>query len=632
MIISSANLTPRQWFEVTNNVWWQDFPVRGTSDFKSLFQGEEHSDSTKNADFASQLATFIAALLTDCPSESHWVTDLADIDFSSAAGSLVTSIPGLHHPLYHNAPEFLISLEMGSSSYCQLGDSWSPKHLGVVTTAVVGITYRFRASADPKGVRIRALAAILNEACAYAGLTMPVLLKRAKYVTADPNAVSVVVTSKAKGCSQDLFLQEDLHNADIHTLESIAFQSEEDFVKLGFLPRDVASWLAVLCDGGFFSFAACIWPKEALAVASGQADGVVKLALYVFQGPKFSELSTSLLSTKEVTALCGLLKSLHRPWGLWRLEQVLSKHNWQDSEESDFFFASSSIGTSLDAKFLAAFAAASGRRAVPSAWSQDSDPDWGCWTARLEADNPSIGIVFPSIERVQKDNFAQYGLLCFAESAWQRLKSANLLYDAIPCSPEREGFPMHVKVARRQFQKSPSSPPYGWIYCGSHNFSPAAWGRPQWRPKDGEAATDAGIVLGSTLHIANYEIGIVLVEPPPPVNQQSSQCKHEISELENETARRGLDRFTMPFKMPPPKYKQSDRPATGKAMYEAFMNMKAMELIRGEEDFAVLQSEVPLEGELNQEDANLLVQEEVNSKGEAEYVEALWSQIENQGS
>ena len=70
---------------------------------------------------------------------------------------------------------------------------------------------------------------------------------------------------------------------DINTLESLAIQNEQQFIKLGFLPRNIANWLALLCDKGFFSFAACIWPSEALAVASGQSDAPVKLALYVFQ-------------------------------------------------------------------------------------------------------------------------------------------------------------------------------------------------------------------------------------------------------------------------------------------------------------------------------------------------------------
>lgn len=99
-----------QWFHVTNNVWWQDFPCRETPDFRCLFQGEEKSNSTATPDFAPQLAFFLASLLVDAPSEAHWVTDLAAFDFSDATGSLVASVPGLHQPLYQNAPQFLTTL------------------------------------------------------------------------------------------------------------------------------------------------------------------------------------------------------------------------------------------------------------------------------------------------------------------------------------------------------------------------------------------------------------------------------------------------------------------------------------------------------------------------------------------
>ncbi|KAI5075181.1 hypothetical protein GOP47_0009257 [Adiantum capillus-veneris] len=623
VIVSSANLTYKQWFHVTNNVWWQDFSCRQTTDFRCLFRGENESKSSASPDFASQLAMFLAALLADVPSEAHWVTDLAAFDFSDADGSLVASVPGLHHPFYQNAPQFLMTLDKEAYYPSLQGDAIVSSFLGVVPTIVTGIKYRFCPSADRNGTRIRCLAAALNDTTAYEGSTMPVLLKRAKFLKADPNAVSVIVTSRANGCSQDLFLQQDLHDAEINTMETDVFDMKQGFIKLGFLTREVASWLAVLCDQGFFSFAACIWPSEALAVASGHHDGAVKLALYVFQGPKFSTLSPTVMTSEERGAFTRLLKSLHNTWGLWRLEKILCRYNWMDSYESDFYVASSSIGTSLDAKFLAAFAAAAGRRANSLVLSQESDPQWGCWTAEQEAANPSISIVFPTVERVRQDNFLHYGLLCFAESAWLRLKSARLLHDAVPHPPEREGFPMHIKVARRTFRDPLSSQPYGWMYCGSHNFSPAAWGRPIWKAADREAATDAGSVLGSSLHICNYELGIVLIEPPP--NEDSSRGKKEPD-------KRGLGRFVLPFKVPPPRYRDDDRPATGKAMMEALMEMRALQLKAAEEDVAVMQSEDVLDEAcpVQQEDEAACDADREEARAEQVYVEALWSQIDDE--
>ncbi|KAH7445355.1 hypothetical protein KP509_01G004200 [Ceratopteris richardii] len=607
VIVSSANLTYKQWFQVSNNVWWQDFPCRRTPAFTSLFRAEEKSSGAVSPDFASQLAMFLAALLVDVPSEAHWVTALADFDFSNASGSLVASVPGLHQPLYKNSPQFLMTLDKEALYPSLEEDSFMLSYLGIVPTMVAGIKYRFRPSADRTGTRIRCLAAALSCSSAYQGSTMPVLLKRAKFLKADPNAVSVIVTSRATGCSQDLFLQQDLHDTEINTMETDTFDKESGFIKLGFLPRDVASWLALLCDRGYLSFAACIWPNEALAVASGHQDGSVKLALYVFQGPNFSALSPFTMTNEECGAFCSLIKSLHNTWGLWRLEKVLCHYNWVDSHETDFYVA------------------AAGRRAESRSFSQESDPQWGCWTAEEEVVNPSISIIFPTINRVIQDNFLHYGLLCFAESAWLRLKSSQLLYDAIPHPPEREGFPMHIKIARRRFQDPSTSKIYGWMYCGSHNFSPAAWGRPMFKETDWEAATDAGSVLGSSLHIYNYELGIVLIEPPPNENSPMGKEEH---------LKEGLDRFILPFKVPPPIYRSEDKPATGRAIMEAYIQMKAFNQLKAaEEDDAVLQDEeladdaVPdIQGEEGPECAA----ERDEARAEQVYVEALWSQIDEE--
>ena len=59
--------------------------------------------------------------------------------------------------------------------------------------------------------------------------------------------------------------------------------SQDGCVHLGFLSRDTAKWVAPLCDGGVCTFLARIWPKEALAIASGLSEGFVRLALHVFE-------------------------------------------------------------------------------------------------------------------------------------------------------------------------------------------------------------------------------------------------------------------------------------------------------------------------------------------------------------
>eukprot|EP01018_Ginkgo_biloba_P003634 Gb_16331 [translate_table: standard] len=180
---------------------------------------------------------------------------------------------------------------------------------------------------------------------------------------------------------------------------------------------------------------------------------------------------------RSASPLLCLLGSLGKGTQFVPVALVLSQYKWPDSQETDFIYdtyfiktamlwaqmalcfceGSSSIGTSIDAHFLAAFSAAAGRKSISTEGSYESDPEWGCWNAQHESENPSIGIVFPTIERIKcgKHGTLPYNrLLCFAESTWERLKSAHLLHDAIPYPSERVGFPMHTKG--NQYQWSPS--------------------------------------------------------------------------------------------------------------------------------------------------------------------------------
>ena len=52
-------------------------------------------------------------------------------------------------------------------------------------------------------------------------------------------------------------------------------------VQLGFLPREVAKWVAPLSDSGFFNFSGFIYPREALEAAFGVTNTKAQLLLYV---------------------------------------------------------------------------------------------------------------------------------------------------------------------------------------------------------------------------------------------------------------------------------------------------------------------------------------------------------------
>ncbi|KAK4395457.1 hypothetical protein Sango_1700000 [Sesamum angolense] len=203
---------------------------------------------------------------------------------------------------------------------------------------------------------------------------------------------------------------------------------------------------------------------------------------------------------------------------------------------------------------------------------------------------------------------------------WQRLKNIDILHDAIPYPSDRIGFPMHVKVGRRRFESKDGSS-FGWVYCGSHNFSAAAWGRPMSdRQLNGNVRNTS--VLGSRLHISNYELGIIFVVPPP----------ETVDHVKQDT--RNLDDIVLPFVMPPPKYRPRDQPATAQAIREALVELSEQEREINE---AVLALSVGLmEEEITEEEeeeaieaAQYVAQEKEDEKA---YADKLWSQVDSSQS
>ncbi|XP_052181548.1 uncharacterized protein LOC127794478 isoform X2 [Diospyros lotus] len=590
VIITSANLVEKQWNSVTNTIWWQDFPRTSRPEYFSLFSKFSHEDINldSKSDFAAQLAGFMASLLVDVPSQAHWILELTKYDFKGAVGHLVASIPGIHSP---RAPPILESMHCLPGKQHGLLSS-SEKVLGSVETSVVGLSHLFHTSADSNGAQLKKLASFLGKCRENVHGMLEIVLRRNTNIPADANAISILVPNP----------------------EGI---SEGDCIQLGFLPRNVAKWVAPLSDSGLFRFSGYVYPKEVLATASEGNISKVQMILYVSQGSVFSDMS-EVLPSVQVSAICSLVASIQRYTGLWRLQEVLRGYKWPEHMETDFIFASSSIG-SINARFLAAFSAAAGKTSVQFTDSEESDPDWGCWSASQELKNPSIRIVFPTIERVKNAScgiLASKHILCFSQKTWQRLRNINILHDAVPYPRDRVNHPMHAKIARRRFQSKKDASSFGWVYCGSHNFSAAAWGRPV-SDSIGRKSVKTNPVLGSRLHICNYELGIIFIIPPS--NTTGSPNQKYTS----------LDDIVLPFVVPAPKYRAGDRPATVQAMREALAE------IREQERKGFMESITPeelMEGEISDEDDEILEATDYFTKeqeDEKAYAEELWSQVDS---
>lgn len=169
-------------------------------------------------------------------------------------------------------------------------------------------------------------------------------------------------------------------------------------------------------------------------------------------------------------------------------------------------------------------------------------------------------------------------------------------------------------MARRRFQSRTDASSCGWVYCGSHNFSAAAWGRSISTPSGlkTNGIGNANSSLGQRLHICNYELGIIFTFP---------QTETEGSASKNST---NLDDIVLPFVVPAPKYKRGDRPATRLAMWQALAELteKEREQHREEDTEVEIMEENPDEDEVV-EATDYVAEEKEDEKA---YAEILWSQ------
>lgn len=171
-------------------------------------------------------------------------------------------------------------------------------------------------------------------------------------------------------------------------------------------------------------------------------------------------------------------------------------------------------------------------------------------------------------------------------------------------------------MGQRRFQSKTDTSSFGWVYCGSHNFSAAAWGRPisNSRPN---GAVRTNPVLGSRLHISNYELGIIFIVPP-------SDTKNYVKKVGT-----NLDEIVLPFVVPAPKYKQRDMPATAQAMREALAELTEQEKQRYAETGDLMEEEMPNEEEEVLEASDYVTVEKEDEKA---YAEKLWSQVDSSQS
>lgn len=180
VIVTSANLVPRQWHLITNTVWWQDFPCMTSPDYSALFRAVKQTKS----DFAAQLVSFVGSLINEIPSQAYWINEIAKYDFEGAGGYLVASVPGL----YVQSPSYLESNYCLSAKQILHTKSAHRTFFGSVQTSVVGLSHRFHIPSDA-GSQLKVLSVFLGKCRENMHGTTEVILKRNSNIPADANAI-----------------------------------------------------------------------------------------------------------------------------------------------------------------------------------------------------------------------------------------------------------------------------------------------------------------------------------------------------------------------------------------------------------------------------------------------------------
>ncbi|TXG54483.1 hypothetical protein EZV62_019739 [Acer yangbiense] len=574
IIITSANLVAKQWNSVTNTIWWQDFPRRSAPDYLSLFIQapikEINIDS--RSDFAAQLASFMASLVIDVPSQAHWILELTKYDFGGATGHLVASVPGIYSCRTPSASEF---------TYFKLANhcaslSFGIKFLGSVEASVVGLSHLFRAGVDSNGAQIKKLAAFLGRSCENAYGMLEVVLRRNTNVPADVNAVSILVSNP------DEF-------------------SGGDCVQVGFLPRNIAKWVSPLWDIGFFGFSGFVSRDEVLAAALGGFNKKIQLILHGVHFPDISKM----MRPEHVVALSYLIALIQRCRGLWRLQEGHGRFVFPFYCLISFVEGDSTADSTATDQQLQSECTAVGKRVL---------------IAELgEEDALMVRHVHEAFDNsLTPYSFDEVDHAAGAHRLPQKWRSLKGLRPTSPSDASKVGSPFRVAFASRSSRSCTTRSAVMWNSCGFENWCGAAGGMPVCSMSCPSGVKGNGPEKSLRLHICNYELGIVFIFPPTETKGSS------------ERNRTKLDDIVLPYVVPPPKYRPKDRPATAQAMKEAIAELNEQHRLKLAEIASIEEITEEIPDEEEEVEATGYIAEE--KEEEKAYAEMLWSQVDSSPS
>lgn len=206
------------------------------------------------------------------------------------------------------------------------------KFLGVVSTTVVGISFRFAASADPKGFRIRGLAKLLNGTNKDEDGMLTVFLKRSKNIIADTNAVSVVVSPCPRSSTAQAFLQGQLQIPLLLLPDCwpwlIHTEAGWGWTSWSALSIRSVSWVHALGWFYLFIFLCHLGCSCTMVYQSVQSKPLNIVQAQLLEQSKYQFASFWSLGNMHLLTICSVVSLLAMQWewhNMWKLSQMLEK-------------------------------------------------------------------------------------------------------------------------------------------------------------------------------------------------------------------------------------------------------------------------------------------------------------------
>lgn len=561
IIITSANLYESAFASVCNCVWHCDVFRRMPVELVRpavLFD-------TSRGDFLPQLASYLAHLLTgQQPSVvARWLSMLSAFDGADVPPSahLVASVPG---PAFSPAAVQAMVEAFGARSAYSMG---------LITCPIVLPTDYATSGAPISPGELEALARLARPAHEDEYVHVSICA-RDMFGGDDGNddwdggdggggSGDVVVVVDGKVSQAPLI--------EAHILLAPAGSRPRPFV-VGLIEPHLAEALDALVQARLVAIDAVMSNSQLAALLpNGESREQPFAVVMLLPGERCASATWPDASTSEgaraVLGLAALLRSLVHCRGLWRLEQLLTPHVWPESEARACVYSASNVGSSVDGAWTAAFCGHAGMRVATT------DERWHAAVEREHGHG--LSLVYPSVAelkaalvgvpaneaarqaadvlRVMKcPDAARRDLRTSVVHATnggalaERARFARMLANGCQASLSEPLVPLHSKVCFRTFYDDHR---VGWLYAGSHNCSPFAWGF--------AVSHDA-----RRLMLKNFELGVLLVFPPDRLRTHAPTA----------------DRFALPFPYPLQPHASVDECATMRRLAVAGFAVRPAEL------------------------------------------------------